>query len=311
MQIQSKNKEAVWYLPYSFTQDYPFYEWGDQKYTPPSDNNHLHRHNCMEIGYCYEGSGIFLEGSRSASFVRGDVSVVLADCPHIACSNSADMSQWHFLMVDEKRLLEMFPGELTAPLKELEEKRGSLPVILRGTEYPEIGSMVKMLMEQFATKPRNYKSTAKGLMLALLSLLPAILEPLEHEREEMGSGVYESIVPAFNLISNNLAENISVKALAELCRMSQSTLRRSFKRVTGLAPMDFLYDARIKLAAALLREGECRITDVAEAVGYDSISSFNRHFKKYMGVSPTEYRKGVTAPASYTETPAYPDMHHN
>ena len=98
------------------------------------------------------------------------------------------------------------------------------------------------------------------------------------------------IKPALNYIRWNYAEHIYVDMLCELCHMSPANFRRKFKEAMGVTPLDYIHEVRIEKACAMLRTGNQSILDISAAVGFESISSFNRQFMTIMGVSPNQYR---------------------
>ena len=64
-----------------------------------------------------------------------------------------------------------------------------------------------------------------------------------------------------------------------------------FKKETGLSIEDYVARMRIQKAADLLSSPDCRVTDAALAVGFQNIPYFSTVFKKYMGVTPKEYKE--------------------
>ena len=95
------------------------------------------------------------------------------------------------------------------------------------------------------------------------------------------------------LISNvreNLADtNYNVEALATAMNMSRSSLHRKLKALTDLSPLDFIRVIRLKRAAELLQEGELRVNEICDRVGFQSPSYFAKVFQKQFGVTPTEF----------------------
>ena len=65
-----------------------------------------------------------------------------------------------------------------------------------------------------------------------------------------------------------------------------------FKKETGCGFNDYLNSLRLENAKILLRQPFLKINEVADMAGYKSIAYFNRIFKKYVGVTPSEYREG-------------------
>lgn len=92
-------------------------------------------------------------------------------------------------------------------------------------------------------------------------------------------------------IHEHLAEEIYLDVLAAKFKMSSGYLSSYFKSKTGMNIVDYINETRIKKAASLLGDEGLKIREAAEQVGYKNITSFNRMFKKYMGLTPSEYRK--------------------
>ena len=83
----------------------------------------------------------------------------------------------------------------------------------------------------------------------------------------------------------------TVADLASAAGMSRSAFALRFKELVGETPLDYLTRWRVYRAAVLLREGDKKLTEIANAVGYDSNGSFNKTFKRIVGVTPGEYRR--------------------
>lgn len=73
-------------------------------------------------------------------------------------------------------------------------------------------------------------------------------------------------------------------------RINATHLSEKFKQVTGIKFVDYIARVRFEKARQLLEDVDLRISEIAFAVGFQSLSQFNRVFKKLSGKSPTEYR---------------------
>jgi len=85
-------------------------------------------------------------------------------------------------------------------------------------------------------------------------------------------------------------EELSLTKVAKFVNISPNYLSEKFKEVTGVNFVDYIARARIEKACDLLQGRELRISEVAFAVGFQSLSQFNRVFKKLTGKSPSAYR---------------------
>ncbi|TVR05559.1 MAG: AraC family transcriptional regulator [Spirochaetaceae bacterium] len=99
-----------------------------------------------------------------------------------------------------------------------------------------------------------------------------------------------SIMDAVDVISRNLAGEISLESLAERAQMSTSYFSRLFKHVVGEKFKDYVINQRIELAKQLLRDTSDKVYAVAEAVGFRDHHYFSDVFKRKTGITPVEYR---------------------
>lgn len=87
------------------------------------------------------------------------------------------------------------------------------------------------------------------------------------------------------------AREWTAEELAWRAACSRSTLNERFGRLLGRAPMQYLGEWRLQLAAGLLRDTALGVAEVAHRVGYDSEEAFNRAFKRAMGTPPAQWRR--------------------
>ncbi len=79
--------------------------------------------------------------------------------------------------------------------------------------------------------------------------------------------------------------------LAEMHGMSTSYFSKSFKRVAGVGLLDYIHSLRIQRAKILLETADKSINAVAAEVGYTNSLTMIRAFKRYEGITPSEYKK--------------------
>jgi AraC-like DNA-binding protein len=95
---------------------------------------------------------------------------------------------------------------------------------------------------------------------------------------------------ARNFIHEHFNEELSLTQVAKAVNISANYLSEKFKQVTGINFVNYVARARFEKARGLLQNVDLRISEIAFAVGFQSLSQFNRVFKKLSGKSPTEYR---------------------
>jgi len=94
-------------------------------------------------------------------------------------------------------------------------------------------------------------------------------------------------------VAAQLAEEISIEALAELVELSSSHFAHVFKETTGMTPLQFVTRQRITRAQQLIRETSRNLIEIGLEVGYTSPSHFAQVFRRVVGVTPTEFRSSL------------------
>ncbi|WP_428742390.1 AraC family transcriptional regulator [Tenacibaculum sp.] len=106
------------------------------------------------------------------------------------------------------------------------------------------------------------------------------------------STIVTRISKAISFIEDNLETKLALEEIAKEAYFSPFHFHRLFKAVTKETVNDFITRKRVEKAASfLLHQQEKTITEVAEIVGFTSLSSFSRAFKKFYGLSPVEFKK--------------------
>ncbi len=115
----------------------------------------------------------------------------------------------------------------------------------------------------------------------------------QKENKEVPSIDEGRIYQALQYIHSNYAENITLDDICEYISVSKSECCRCFQRNLQTTPFEYLMLHRIGAAAKLLEETNESITSVALMTGFNSNSYFGKQFRKYMNLSPNEYRKSA------------------
>jgi AraC-like DNA-binding protein len=99
-----------------------------------------------------------------------------------------------------------------------------------------------------------------------------------------------AIWKARKYIEKHSREELSLTKVANVVKMNANYLSENFKRVTGINFVEYVARTRFANACDLLCNPNLRITEIAFAAGFQSLSQFNRVFKRFSSKSPTEYR---------------------
>ncbi|WP_201315147.1 AraC family transcriptional regulator [Dyella sp. EPa41] len=104
----------------------------------------------------------------------------------------------------------------------------------------------------------------------------------------------ERIAPALRLMHGAPARAWQLEQLAKACAMSRTTFAFHFRTITGVAPLTYLAQWRMRLAERALRESTQSIGLIGQSVGYASESAFTHAFKRARGQSPRAFRHAAS-----------------
>jgi two-component system, response regulator YesN len=103
-------------------------------------------------------------------------------------------------------------------------------------------------------------------------------------------------------IEEHSGEELSLRRVAKAVNIHPNYLSEKFRRITGMKFVEYVARTRFERACGLLHDGDVRISEIAFAVGFQSLSQFNRVFKKFSGKSPTQYREAESVGPSMHRT---------
>lgn len=136
-------------------------------------------------------------------------------------------------------------------------------------------------------KYRAMTTLLAAFSLQLGELAGQILLNLRHEKSDC-------IACAKDYIDENIHDTILLDEVASEVHMSRYYLCRRFKQATGMSLTEYVTDRRVEMAKDMLLNTSLRVTDIAFEVGFQSLSQFNRCFRKIMRISPTKFRRSET-----------------
>jgi AraC-like DNA-binding protein len=248
----------------------------------------LHVHDCLEIGLCHRGSGIFMVGQKVLPFRAGDVSVINHTEVHLAQSAPGTSSEWSWIYLDPIRLATTIDPAVADATAFAGARFNN---VLPEEAYPEIARTVRRLIEELARVRLHHVTIVRVLTVELMGLLHRL--PMDRTNGTKQVFVHERLGPAMQHLAGHFRDPVDVQLLARQCELSLSHFRRLFQRAIGKSPRAYWLNLRIRMAASLLQATARGIMQISQDVGFESLSSFNRQFLKTIGVTPRAWRKAT------------------
>jgi AraC-like DNA-binding protein len=111
------------------------------------------------------------------------------------------------------------------------------------------------------------------------------------------------LLRARDLVDSRYDEPLDLQVLAREAHVSPRHFSRSFRRVFGETPYQYLLSRRLERARHLLRTTELSVAEICLKVGFTSVGSFTTTFRRHVGVSPTTFRKAYGGPSAADRVP--------
>lgn len=140
------------------------------------------------------------------------------------------------------------------------------------------------LQRNLLLAPQNNYYSVSVFFEILASILPKMTAA-------SGSSFVRKIEPALKFLQTNLNQPVSIKQLASLCYLSESRFFTLFKKQTGMSPIQYKNQLKMKRAAQyILIYPYKSIEEIANDFDFSSPVFFIRQFKKYFGITPLQYK---------------------
>lgn len=159
------------------------------------------------------------------------------------------------------------------------------PILKNAGNNPLILSSFKILYDCSQNKGKYSDTLSRGALLVLLS--------------EIFKGIKLSKIPGkdANILKSvidycyeNYTNDISLQSISYALNIDRYYISRIFSQQLHIGFFEYINSLRIMKASELLKTKKLSITEIAFAVGYNSVRSFNRCFRKIHNTSPKEYR---------------------
>lgn len=161
------------------------------------------------------------------------------------------------------------------------------------TTKVSVGPLMKSFIDSITYLLDNPKLADDGLIMNKLKELLLLLSKSE-KATSINAFISSLFVPHeynFNeIIQQNLYSNLSLEEFAKLSNYSLATFKRKFTDIYKESPAKYITIKKLEKSSQLLQIKSNRIADVAYDCGFETITNFNKAFKKHFGKSPSEFR---------------------
>lgn len=276
------------------TPDFPFeYFYVDK--THPRYNMPFHWHKEWEIIYVLEGSFTAHADDAAYTAQKGDILLIRDGMLHGGTPENCIYECFLFDLHGLYRNLDMIKKHLRPVYRQQ-----ILPHIYFPADTDHgLSDSISRLSDACRKGAENKRPDFPLELIVhscILQFFSAILQSeLLHSSRALGADVthkIDLIKALLEYIELNYASAISLSDLAEVAKMNTSYFCRFFRSITHQSPMEYVNMYRIEKAAQMLHATRLPVMDICMECGFNECSNFIKVFKKYKGVTPSQYRKG-------------------
>ena len=253
-----------------------------------SDLFYWHFHPEYELVYIEAESGPRHVGAHTSRYSGSDLVLIGSDIPHLNFDYGLQGDYRKVVVHLKKDLVEKQWGGMPElePLNRLFRK-SARGVAFGGPQKPQIGRRL------FGLEGREPARQYLELMNILLELADAGPAELLHEHPFSNQYTLREqsrIRGVFAYIDRNYHRRIELREVAQICHLTREAFCRYFKRMTRYSFTEFLNRYRISQSKRMLMSGYS-VSDACYASGFESLSYFNRVFRRVAGENPSAFRR--------------------
>lgn len=266
------------------------YAINPQKPNMPSS----HYHNCYEVYFFLGNNATYFIENKSFHVNTYDVIFIDKFTYHKTWYQDDETRERFVIYFNDEALKKIEDKNIIAKILNLfDKKKISFPGSFNKYMLQELNKNIYPAFSKKASTVSKLRAhfSLLGLFLSMIDLVDRGYALENHEKYNSKE---QRIAQVINYINSNYMKNITLDILCERFFVSKYYLCHSFKEITGVSIMDFITEKRLMEAEKLLRYSNLNITNIAQAVGYNSVSYFITLFKQKYNCTPAAFRKNLT-----------------
>ena len=236
-----------------------------------------HTHNHAELFYIVGGKGQFLIEDQLYPVNTNHLVIINPNVTHTEVSLNAQPLEYIVLGIEGVEL-------------SITENSNGQFCILDHFESMDITSCLRNILREMELKQPGYEDICQAFMEILIIRLMRSTG-LSVPAEPQNSVGNHQCATVRRYIDHHFKESLTLDQLAEEAHMNKFYLSHAFKQEYGVSPINYMISRRINESKYLLAETDLSLSQIAQLLGFSSLSYFSQVFRKTQGISPMEYRQ--------------------
>ena len=238
-----------------------------------------HTHNHTELFYIVGGKGQFLIQDQLYPVNINNLVIINPNITHTEVSLNAQPLEYIVLGIE---------GIELAASKDSSSQFS----ILDHFESVEISGCLRNILREMEQKSTGYEDVCQAYMeILIIRLMRSTTLAVPAEPQVISGNRQCAVIKRF--IDLHFKESLTLEQLAEEAHMNKYYLSHAFKREYGISPINYMISRRIEESKYLLAETDLSMSQIAQLLGFSSLSYFSQAFRRTQSISPKDYRKNM------------------
>ena len=238
-----------------------------------------HTHNHMELFFIVGGKGQFLIEDQLYPVDANNLVMINPNVTHTEVSLNAQPLEYIVLGIEGVELANSstFNGQFS---------------ILDHYESAEISGCLRNILREMEQKNPGYEDVCQAYMeILIIRLMRSTALAVPPEPQTISTNHQCAAVRRY--IDLHFKEALTLEQLAKEGHINKFYLSHAFKREYGVSPINYMISRRIEESKYLLAETDLSMSQIAQMLGFSSLSYFSQVFRRTQAVSPKEYRQSL------------------
>lgn len=236
-----------------------------------------HTHNHTELFFIVSGKGQFLIQDEAFPVDVNNLVIINPNVLHTEASLNAQPLEYIVLGIGGIELVTS------------ENSNGQF-CILDHFESVEISSCLRNILREMELKNTGYEDICQAYMeILIIRLMRNTALTVQTEQPVVSGNRQCAAIKRY--IDLHFKESLTLEQLSEEAHMNKYYLSHAFKREYGVSPINYLISRRVEESKYLLAETDLSMSQIAQLLGFSSLSYFSQVFRKSQDISPMEFRQ--------------------
>lgn len=251
----------------------------------------FHYHDCLELNIVERGQGHYIINGKKYEIEKGDVFVINNRESHMAVHGEdfrLGVIVFDINLLWRNKGISSFLTPFFSRKEDFSHK-----ISVENSYCREMKEIFEKIRCEFEGKEKGWQMAVESQLMYLLTLIYRCydyMKELETSNDNFQK-MYARISVVLEYLSHNFKEEIRLDDLADKVSLSRHYLCKCFKAVTGKTIFEYVEQMRVQYSCYLLKTTDESVTDIGMMSGFNSVSYYNRIFKKIIGITPGQYRK--------------------